>query len=89
MKRPWFDDETGLLKLDEYVQSMPSFRTIMEDGVVTDAELDQHALRVVELLRELERRLPAELQELSTEALCELAVLYALQRRHAEQSIHF
>jgi hypothetical protein len=89
MSRPWFDETTGILKLDEYVQEMPSFLKVLADGIVTDAELDDHARRVVALLRQLDARLPPDLQVLATETLCELAVLYALQRRHSEQARRF
>lgn len=70
MSRPWFDATTGILKLDEYVQEMPSFLKVLADGIVTDAELEDHARRVVGLLRELDARLPPDLQDLATETLC-------------------
>jgi ferritin-like protein len=89
MNRPWFDAETGMLLLDEYVEAMPSFRNVMQDGTVTDDELDHHAHRVVDLLQQLDKRLPSDLKTLATDALCELAVLYALQRRHSEQHLRF
>lgn len=89
MTRPWFDAETGALLFDEYVQAMPSFRKVMEDEIVTEDELKHHAEQVVGLLRQMDERLPADLKELATEALCELAVLYALQRRYAEQDLRF
>ena len=37
--RPWFDQETGTLLLDEYVVEMDSYRRIVEDETITDAEL--------------------------------------------------
>jgi len=80
MTRSWFDPETRLLRLDEYVADMPSFRKIIADDVVSDQELLEHGRRVVALLEELEARLPDDLRELMTETLCELAVLYAVQR---------
>jgi hypothetical protein len=89
MSRPWFDEATGILKLDEYVQDMPSFLKVLEDGIVTDDELDRHAHRVLGLLQQLDERLPPDLRDLATETLCELAVLYALQRRHSEQTLRF
>jgi hypothetical protein len=86
MNKPWFDPQTEMLLLDEYVAAMPSYRKIMADAVVTDEELHGHAHRVMELLRQLEAALPAELKELATDALCELAVLYAVQRKRSEQN---
>jgi hypothetical protein len=85
MAKPWFDAETGVLKLDEYVAEMPSYKKIMEDQVVSDQELDGQFERVTDLLKRLDRSLPDELKDITTDALCELAVLYVLQRRRDEQ----
>lgn len=82
MSKPWFDPETGILLFDEYVVEMPSFRKILEDDVITDSELLEQASRVAELFRALEDALPPEAKELATEALCELAVLSAIQHKH-------
>jgi len=80
MDKPWFDPKTGVLMLDEYVAEMPSFKKIMADNVVTDDEILSHANRVSELLHQMEAALPADVKPLATEALCELAVLYAINR---------
>lgn len=87
MNRPWFDPATGLLLLDIYVAELQSYQKILADGVVTDAEVVEQGRRVVDLLARLEGMLSAEAQALATEALCELAALYALERaqaRHAQ-----
>ena len=39
MDKPWFDQETGTLMLDEYVVEMDSYRRIVEDETITDDEL--------------------------------------------------
>lgn len=83
MDKPWFDPQTGMLLLDEYVSAMPSFRAVMADGLVTDAEMAEQAQRTVALLRQLEALLSPEAKALATEALCQLAVLYALERTQA------
>lgn len=83
MSRPWFDHETGMLRLDEYVAEMPSFRRIMADATASDDELAEHAERTVALLRRLDERLDPETRELATDALCELTVLHALMRHRA------
>jgi hypothetical protein len=77
--RPWFDEETGTLLLDEYVVEMDSYRRIVEDEVITDAELVEQTKRVASLLRRLEEVLSPEAKAVATEALGELAVLNALQ----------
>ena len=79
MDRPWFDQDTSTLMLDEYVVEMDSYRRIVEDETITDAELVEQTQRVASLLRRLEEALSPEAKSLATEALCELAVLNALQ----------
>jgi hypothetical protein len=79
MDKPWFDQETGTLMLDEYVVEMDSYRRIVEDETITDDELVEQTQRVASLLRQLEVTLLPEAKALATEALSELAVLSALQ----------
>jgi flagellin-specific chaperone FliS len=79
MDKPWFDSETGTLLLDEYVVEMDSYRRIVEDETITDAELVEQTQRVASLLRQLEETLSTEAKAIATEAVSELAVLNALQ----------
>jgi flagellin-specific chaperone FliS len=79
MDKPWFDQETGTLLLDEYVVEMDSYRRIVEDETISDAELVEQTQRVTSLLQQLEETLSPEAKALATEALGELAVLSALQ----------
>ena len=79
MNKPWFDQETGTLMLDEYVVEMDSYRRIVEDEAISDAELNEQIQRVTSLLRQLEETLSPEAKAIATEALGELAVLNALQ----------
>ncbi|MBP7937805.1 MAG: hypothetical protein KA354_24460 [Phycisphaerae bacterium] len=87
MTTPWFDPETGALRLDEYVVRNPSFQAIMADGVVTDEELAAQSQRTLQLLRDLDGRLPDALRDLATEALVEMAVLHAVQLHRTRQSL--
>ena len=57
MDRPWFERETGALMLDEYVVEMESYRRIVEDEIITDAELIEQTQRVTSLLQQLEETL--------------------------------
>ena len=79
MDKPWFDQETGTLMLDEYVVEMDSYRRIVEDETITDDELVEQTQRVTSLLQHLEETLSPEAKAIATEALGELAVLNALQ----------
>jgi len=65
--------------LDEYVVEQDSYRRIVEDETITDAELVEQTQRVTSLLRQLEETLSPEANAIATEALGELAVLNALQ----------
>jgi hypothetical protein len=87
MDRPWFDRETGTLMLDEYVVEMDSYRRIVEDAVITDAELVEQTQRVTSLLRQLEETLSPEAKAIVTEALGELAVLNALQVKRLQAAL--
>ena len=69
MDRPWFDQETDVLLIDEYIVEMDSYKRIVEDGKITDTELLEQTLRVVTLLRRLEEALSPEAKALATEAL--------------------
>jgi hypothetical protein len=78
-EKPWFDQETGTLMLDEYVVEMDSYRRIVEDEAITDDELVEQTQRVTSLLRQLEGALSPETKAIATQALGELTVLNALQ----------
>lgn len=81
--KPWFDPETGYLLLDEHIAEMPSFRKIMEDGIVTEEELASQAERVTALLKKLEAVLSPEPKSIASQLLGELAVLHAIQNNLA------
>jgi hypothetical protein len=84
--RPWFDQETDVLLIDEYIVEMDSYKRIVEDGKITDTELLEQTLRVVTLLRQLEEALSPEAKDLATEAFGEMAVLNALQALRLQAS---
>ena len=86
MDRPWFDQETDVLLIDEYIVEMDSFKRIVQDGKITDTELLEQTLRVVTLLRKLEDALTPEAKALATETFGEMAVLNALQALRLEAS---
>jgi hypothetical protein len=84
--RPWFDQETEVLLIDEYIVEMDSYRRIVEDEKITDAELVEQTERVASILRRLEEALSPEAKALATEALGEMAVLNALQALRLQAS---
>jgi hypothetical protein len=87
MDRPWFDEQTGTLLLDDYAVEMDSYRRIVEDESITDAELLDQTQRVMLLLQQLEEVLSPEAKALATEALSELAVLSALQVKRLQAAL--
>jgi hypothetical protein len=87
MDRPWFDEQTGTLLLDNYAVEMDSYRRIAEDESITDAELLDQTQRVISLLQQLEEELSPEAKALATEALSELAVLSALQVKRLQAAL--
>src|SRR5918994_5689816 len=44
MDRPWFDQETDVLLLDEYIVEMDSYKRIVEDEKITETELVEQTL---------------------------------------------
>jgi hypothetical protein len=87
MDRPWFDEQTGTLLLDDYAVEMDSYRRIVEDETITDAELLDQTQRLMSLLQQLEEVLSPEAKALATEALSELAVLSALQVKRLQATL--
>ena len=83
-----FFNENGILNIDELVVNSASFKKIMEDGVVTEAEIKEHSDKVVALLHTLEHKYSQEqLQEIK-DLLVESAVLYAVYNMYSVQSIN-
>jgi len=86
VERQWFDDKTGYLIIDEHIAQRASFQKILADGWITPEELRGQAESVAAMFRELERLLTPEIHARLTDALCELAVLHALQQRFLKQA---
>ena len=53
-------NQQGLLDIDGMIAAAPSFQKIMDDGIVTDEELSQQTDKVINLMREAERRFSQE-----------------------------
>ena len=74
-----FFDESGTLNIDDLILEQPSFKKIMEDGVVTDEELAEQKERVIVLLKKLEQKLMPEQIDQVRELLAEISVLVAVR----------
>lgn len=78
-------DENGLLNIDEIVANHPSYKAIMEDGIVTDQELRDQAEATIVSLRHLEEICSAEHQAAIVDAIAQLSVLYAAYHNYQLQ----
>lgn len=79
-----FFDESGALNIDDLILQQPSFKKIMEDGVVTDEELAEQKERVIALLKKLEQNSTPEQIDQVRELLAEISVLVAIKSIHSE-----
>jgi len=82
-----FFDKNGILNLDEIIAEQPSFKKIMEDGIVTDQELSEQSNKVLFLLQRVEKELSLNHQELVKELLIESNVMNAVFHQHQIQNI--
>lgn len=71
-------DENGMLDIASLVTENPSYRKIMEDGVVTDQELQEQADATVASLRRLQQICNEEQQEAIADAIAQMSVLFAV-----------
>lgn len=69
-----FLDEDGSLNLEELILLRPSFQAIMENGIVTDAAIEEQGQRVKDLLLKAEQELSPEHLELVHDLLAETCV---------------
>lgn len=78
-------DENGLLNFADVVTNQPSFKAIMEDGVVTDQELKDQADATIAALRKVQELCNAEQQEAILNAISEMGVLFAAYHNYQLQ----
>ena len=79
-------DGNGMLNIADIVGNHPSYRAIMEDGVVTDREVSDEA--TIASLRRLQEICTPEQQAAILEAISEMSVLMAVYHRHELQSLN-
>lgn len=83
-----FFNEEGILNIDEAVLETPSYKKIMEDGIVTEEELVSQVQKVVSMLQTMEKKYNEE-QLLEIKALLtEASVLYAVYNIHSIQNLN-
>lgn len=82
-----FFNEEGILNIDEMVTDNASFKNIMEDGVVTETEINMQSDKVLELLRRMEAQYSDEQLAEIKSLLVESSVLYAVYNYYTIQNI--
>ena len=81
-------DENGYLNLGEIIANHPSFKEIMEDGIVTDDELKSQADATIAAFRRLQQICNEEQQSAILEAISEMSVLFAVYHNYELQNSH-
>lgn len=71
-------DKYGNLNIEDLVVNQPSFKRIIEDGVITEEEIDEQSQRVVAKIKEIESIATPDVKEKMRELLAEMSVLVAI-----------
>ena len=74
-----FFEEDGILNIDDLIMEQPSFQKIVEDGIITEEELQQQSARVIASLKAFERSASPEQIDQVREILAEVSVLVAVR----------
>lgn len=82
-----FFEEEGMLNIDDLIMEQPSFQKILEDGVVTDEELQEQSARVIASLKAFEQSASSEQIDKVREILAEVSVLVAVREIYEKQEI--
>lgn len=80
-------DENGYLNIGDIVVNQPSYKSIMEDGVVTEEELKTQADATIASLHRLQKICNEEQQSAILDAILEMSVLFAAYHNHELQNI--
>lgn len=71
-------DKYGNLNIEDIVVNQPSFKRIIEDGIITEEEIEEQSQRVVAKIKEIEAIATPEVKEKMRELLAEMSVLAAI-----------
>lgn len=76
-----------MLNISDIVTSHPSYKAIMEDGIVTDQELKEQADATIASLRKLQEICDEEQQNAILDAISEMSVLFAAYHNYQLQDL--
>lgn len=82
-----FFDKNGILDLDDLVLNQPAYKAIMEDGIVTEEELSEQTEKVINMMREAEKRFSEDDQHFIKQLLGETSVLSAVYNFYELQNM--
>lgn len=83
-----FFNENGILDIDGMLINNDSFKAIMEDGIVTEEEIAAQSEKVLNMLRDIEKKYTAEQVEEIKSLLAESSVLFAVYNFYSIQSLN-
>lgn len=83
-----FFNKEGILNIDEMVANNESFKKIMEDGIVTDEEIQTQSDKVIKILHDMETKYSEEQLAEIKNLLVESSVLYAVYNFKSIQDIN-
>lgn len=83
-----FFNEDGILNIDEMVVNNPSFKSIMEDEIVTEEEIKAQSDKVVAMLHDMEAKYNEEQLSEIKNLLVESSVFYAVYNYHSIQNLN-
>ena len=81
-------NKEGMLNIDELISKQPTFLKIMEDGIVTDEEIEEQSALVLSLLRRVDETFEPKQLEVVEQLLAEISVLYAVYQYKEIQDIN-
>ena len=80
-----FFEEEGILNIDDLILEQPSFQKIIEDGIVTEEELQTQSQLVTSTLKNFELTTTSEQIDMVRELLAEISVLVAARHLFEKQ----
>ncbi len=80
-----FFEEDGILNIDDLIMNQPSFMRIIEDGIVTEEELQEQSKLVIDSLKAFESTASEEQIDQVRNLLAEISVLIAARSLYDKQ----
>ena len=83
-----FFNQNGILNIDEAILNKESFKKIMEDGIVSEEEINEQSEKVIGLFKDIENKFSEEQLRDIKDLLAETSVLYAVYNIYSIQSLN-